>query len=46
MFVKYFEDFFGENIYKYFIVFFIRKDDFDFENKSLKDYIEIVLLSF
>lgn len=45
MSVKHFEDSFGENIYKYFIVLFTRKDDLDFENKSLKDHIETVPLS-
>lgn len=42
--VKYFENYFGEDIYKYFIIFFIRKEDL--ENKSLMDYIKIVLFDF
>lgn len=33
MSVKHFEDSFGENIYKYFIVLFTRKDDLDLRTK-------------
>lgn len=38
-------DLFGENIFKYFIVIFIRKDDFDEEGRSLEDYIKSVFLN-
>lgn len=41
--VKYFVRYFGENIYWYLIIFFIRKDDLDYEKKSLYDYIIMVL---
>lgn len=44
--VEYFVKYFGDKIYGYFIVFFIRKDDFDDEGKSLFDYIKIVLGEF
>lgn len=38
--VKHFEKYFGEDIYKYFIILFTRKEDL--ENKSLMDHIETV----
>lgn len=37
--LKNFEKYFGEEIYKYLIIFFIRKDDLDVEFISLVDYI-------
>lgn len=40
--VKYFVDSFGEEIFKYFIVLFTRKDDLDHEKKSVWDHIETV----
>lgn len=33
--VEYFVKYFGENVYNYFIVLFICKDDLDVENKLL-----------
>lgn len=38
--VNHFVKYFGENIYKYFIVLFTRKDDLDYEQKSVYDHIE------
>lgn len=40
--VKHFAKYFGENIYKYFIILFTRKDDLDYEKKSLYDHIQTV----
>lgn len=40
--VKHFARYFGENIYKYLIILFTRKDDLDYENKSLYDHIQTV----
>lgn len=31
---------FGENIFKYFIILFTKKDDLDFEGRSLEDHIK------
>lgn len=45
-FFQYFVDCFGENIFKYLIVFFIRKDEFDYEERSLEDYIKNVFQNF
>lgn len=44
--MEYFVKCFGDKIYKYFILFFIRKDDFDVEEKELKDYLKIVFVEF
>eukprot|EP00105_Crassostrea_gigas_P015425 XP_011432417.1 PREDICTED: GTPase IMAP family member 7 isoform X2 [Crassostrea gigas] len=40
--VQHFVDAFGENIFKYFIILFTRKDDLDEEGKSLYDHIKTV----
>lgn len=40
--VQHFVDAFGENIFKYFIVLFTRKDDLDEEGKCLLDHIKSV----
>lgn len=40
--VKHFAKYFGEDIYKYLIILFTRKDDLDYEQKSLYDHIETV----
>lgn len=40
--VQHFVQAFGENIFKYFIVLFTRKDDLDEEGKSLYDHIQSV----
>lgn len=40
--VQHFVDFFGENIFRYFIVLFTRKDDLDEERKHLDDFIKSV----
>lgn len=40
--VQHFIDAFGENIFKYFIVLFTRKDDLDEEGKCLLDHIKSV----
>lgn len=40
--ISHFIDCFGENIYKYLIVLFTRKDELDSEGISLKDYIRSV----
>lgn len=40
--VQHFIDAFGEDIFKYFIVLFTRKDDLDEEDKSLLDHIKSV----
>lgn len=40
--VKHFANFFGEDIYKYLIILFTRKDDLDYEQKSLCDHIKTV----
>lgn len=38
--VQHFVDSFGANIFKYFIILFTKKDDLDFEGKSLEDHIK------
>lgn len=40
--IQHFVDSFGEKIFKYFIVLFTRKDDLDYEERSLEDYINNV----
>lgn len=40
--MKHFVDSFGEEIFKYFIVLFTRKDDLDYEKKSIWNHIETV----
>lgn len=40
--VKHFAKYFGEDIYKYLIILFTRKDDLDYEEKSLCDHIQTV----
>lgn len=40
--VKHFAKYFGEDIYKYLIILFTRKDDLDYEQKSLCDHIKTV----
>lgn len=40
--VKHFAKFFGDDIYKYLIILFTRKDDLDYEQKSLCDHIKTV----
>lgn len=40
-----FVDSFGEKIFKYFIILFTKKDDLDYEKKSLMDHIKTVPLS-
>lgn len=40
--VQHFVDSFGENIFKYFIVVFTRKDDLDEEGRSLEDHTKSV----
>lgn len=40
--VKHFARYFGENIYRYLIILFTRKDDLDYEKKSLYDHITTV----
>lgn len=40
--VQHFVDSFGEKIFKYFIVLFTRKDDLDYEKKTLIDHIKTV----
>lgn len=40
--IQHFVDSFGESIFKYFIVLFTRKDDLDYEERSLEDYIKTV----
>lgn len=44
--MEYFVNYFGDKIYKYFIIFFIRKDDFDVEGKKLKDFIKFCKVFF
>lgn len=40
--LQHFVDCFGENIFKYLIVLFTRKDDLDYERMSLEDHIKSV----
>lgn len=40
--VQHFVDSFGEKIFKYFIILFTKKDDLDYEKKSLTDHINTV----
>lgn len=40
--VQHFVDSFGEKIFKYFIILFTKKDDLDYEKKSLTDHIKTV----
>lgn len=40
--IQHLVDSFGESIFKYFIVLFTRKDDLDYEERSLEDYIKNV----
>lgn len=40
--VEHFVKCFGDNIYKYFILLFTRKDDLDAEEKELKDHLKTV----
>lgn len=40
--VQHFVDFFGENIFRYFIVLFTRRDDLDEEGQDLDDFIKSV----
>lgn len=42
--MEYFFIYFGEDSYKYFVIFFILKEKIDFEESSLEKYIEMVLL--
>lgn len=44
--INYFVIYFGKDVFCYFIVFFIRKDDFDYYGLILEDYIRMVLLNF
>lgn len=36
--INYFVNYFGEDVFWYFVVFFIRKDDFEYEGLILDDY--------
>lgn len=45
-FILYFEKLFGDDIYKFLIIFFIREDYFDFKEMSLEDYIKSFFLNF
>lgn len=38
--IPYFENLFGENIYKFLIILFTKKDHFDYKRKSLEDHIK------
>lgn len=38
--IPYFENLFGENIYKFLIILFTKKDHFDYKQKSLEDHIK------
>lgn len=40
--VEHFVNYFGQKIYKYFIILFTRKDDLDAEEKELKDHLKTV----
>lgn len=42
--MEYFFNYFGEDSYRYFVIFFIGKERIDFEGKSLEKYFEMVLL--
>lgn len=44
--LQHFVDCFGENIFKYLIILFSRKDDLDYEGRSLEDHIKIVPRNF
>lgn len=44
--INYFVIYFGKDVFCYFIVFFIRKDDFDYYGLIVEDYIRMVLLNF
>lgn len=44
--INYFVIYFGKDVFCYFVVFFIRKDDFDYYGLILEDYIRKVLLNF
>lgn len=41
--INYFVNYFGENVFWYFVVFFIRKDDFEYEGLILEDYLKMIL---
>lgn len=43
--MEYFIKYFGENIYKYFIIFFFRKDEFDEDGKDIFEYLELFFVS-
>lgn len=40
--IEHFVKHFGENIYKYIIVLFTKKDDLDYEGKKISDYLKTV----
>ena len=40
--IKHFVRYFGENVYQYSVILFTRKDDLDYDGKTLKDHIETV----
>lgn len=44
MFMEYFVKYFGENIFNYFIIIFICKDDLEEDGKIFLDYILLFLL--
>lgn len=40
--IYHFVNYFGENVYQYFVILFTRKDDLDYDGRTLKDHIEAV----
>lgn len=44
--VEYYVKYFGEKFYNYFIIFFIRKDDFDYDGVKFMDKLKIVFVEF
>lgn len=43
--IEYYVKYFGEKVYNYFIIFFIRKDDFDYEGEFM-DKLKIIFVEF
>lgn len=40
--IYHFVNYFGENVYQYLVILFTRKDDLDYDRRTLKDHIEAV----